>query len=786
MAKLCQDQSVSHSSVTAAAVSSWSVFVSSVLSDTNFPSPSLCLSNSTTPIKDSKWFEDAQKQICQHLSVFQTLANHSDHRVRNVLLDCVKTLINNCRMTLEPGMKHVLNILIILSVDEYDSINKDAREFLDKFVASWNEDSSFSFNNQVKKSLFDLCNSLGTTLGLYEVEKLERTLSLLKGYLSFICANNHNKSMFHFSQTHLKNLIQSLILVSKFEPKSQKLILATGYRDFSDMDFLFHPEYYLGVKKVEKKFLHLTKPRLVETVKDICKIVGRSNCLYQVTVLLLEAIKELDDTMANEAIFVMNNVIEGYGKLKSSTDCDALKQVLKCYLDIIERKDTEEAIEGIGIVCKVLGEKADIGLVLSHLVTNIKNDNLNIVTILHHALVDIATGLGVTVQDVIKEQVEHLTKDLNLNLRKMNSLNNHGVRMMIRLVMKVSGKDQKMNDLQDTIQSLLDHLAKADEETTIKILDIVQVFVGAMKEKMQSEQEDDVRKKSDIVLKNQGLVTKMILKLEEERKKDEELAEQLLKCPEDGFHEKKECDENEDNMEENNNEVEEKMTIEQKWLEIVIQNTRHFISMQGKPQWQISSINIVSTCLQLLAGTHGQAPGEKQTRVLPLVHLTWQPLKLCFKSSNVFLVDTAFSCLMVIARVARDFVHSRTVSDVFPALLQFLTSLQVMVEDRDKQMTMVASQSRRILARLCSGIWSLLELLDLHPLETDPIIQLVLDHLGRSLTVTGEDQGDMTITGADDNNKTRLKVEDKGPGHNLVPLRNVDKNILWLKLNHAN
>jgi len=140
---------------------------------------------------------------------------------------------------------------------------------------------------------------------------------------------------------------------------------------------------------------------------------------------------------------------------------------------------------------------------------------------------------------------------------------------------------------------------------------------------------------------------------------------------------------------------------------------------------------------------------------------------------------------MVIARLARDFVHSRTVSDVFPALLQFLTSLQLMVEDRDKQMTMVASQSRRILARLCSGIWSLLELLDLHPLETDPIIQLVLDHLGRSLTVTGEDKGEMTVVGADEVNKTKLKVEDRGPGHNLVPLRNVDKNILWLKLNHA-
>ena len=130
--------------------------------------------------------------------------------------------------------------------------------------------------------------------------------------------------------------------------------------------------------------------------------------------------------------------------------------------------------------------------------------------------------------------------------------------------------------------------------------------------------------------------------------------------------------------------------------------------------------------------------GGKQTCLLPLVHLTWQPLKLCFKSSNLLLVDSSFQCVMVIAQVARDFVHNRTVNDVFPALMQFLTNLQVwyrmirvtdnqtrkestdsksilvslnilrlecflqvMVSDRDKQQTLVAIQSRRILARLC-------------------------------------------------------------------------------------
>ena len=30
----------------------------------------------------------------------------------------------------------------------------------------------------------------------------------------------------------------------------------------------------------------------------------------------------------------------------------------------------------------------------------------------------------------------------------------------------------------------------------------------------------------------------------------------------------------------------------------------------------------------------------------------------------------------------------------------------------------------------------------------------------------------------------RLTVREMGPGHGLVPSRDVDKNILWLKINH--
>ena len=91
--------------------------------------------------------------------------------------------------------------------------------------------------------------------------------------------------------------------------------------------------------------------------------------------------------------------------------------------------------------------------------------------------------------------------------------------------------------------------------------------------------------------------------------------------------------------------------------------------------------------------------------------------------------------------------------------------VQIMVADRDRHNTLAANQSRRILARLSAGIWDLLELLNLQPLETDPIIQLMLEHLGDKLDV----------------------VTDEGVSDGIQCLkskRNVDINILWLKLNH--
>jgi len=296
----------------------------------------------------------------------------------------------------------------------------------------------------------------------------------------------------------------------------------------------------------------------------------------------------------------------------------------------------------------------------------------------------------------------------------------------------------------------------------LEILNVVNVFVFGVKEKMENNKGDKSNSIENSTEDIKGSVAKMILKLEEGRIADEQLDIKLSECPSEGFHTDKPDNEEEDPDDETED-VKPPLTAEQKFLQLVISHCRHFISLSGQPSWQLSSLSTVSCCLNLLGSTPHQSPGQAQETILPLVHQTWHPLRLLFKSTNIFIVDKAFECLMVIAKHARDFVHKRTVTDVFPPLLKFFQTLQLMVADRDKHNTMAATQSRRILARLSAGVWDLLEMLDLQPLETDPIIELLLEHLGDKLDVAGE--------------------ETSSHG-SLEPKRNLDANILWLKLNH--
>jgi len=778
LVKVTQDPKITHARVKSLAVETWGRYVSTILSDVNFP-PTLDLESiDKQPLKNAEWLKNAQAQIGQQITILEPLASHSDAKIRQSLLACVSKLMRTSRVTLEPCFKDMVDILITLSVDDHEDISLAAASSLAKLLESADEETVLGLATSINKNLYDISKGLARSLGLYENEKLERSLSLLKGYLTFV-PKFGSEATFFLSSIHLRTLIQSLIKVSEIGETSS--ILVGGAENFSNFEFLFKPEYYLTSSRPQKTFIHLKKPRLVQLVEDICYILGNSEAFYIVAQFLLEGIEELDH-LKMESVWLLNKVMEGSRNSPLETVTESLKNVMQKYLTLNDSTGNALckvssspvvisddwtvgllAAEGLGTACNILGAKieSDIPIVILHLLSTTNIGNRLAAHVLYFALGDLAAGTGKQIYQLLADNVDHLSRDLNLMLRKWEH-SSPGLPTLIRVVLKVSAKDQDQSDLQDTMESLLNHLAVSNELRTLEILDVVKVFVFGVKEKMESNEDlkPDIAKQSN--LNFEGSIATMVLNMEKERIADEQLDIKLSDCPSEGFHTDK-PDTEEETPEDEEEEVKPPLTAEQKFLQLVISHCRHFISLSGQPSWQLSSLSTVSCCLDLLGSTPHQAPGQAQETILPLVHQTWHPLRLLFKSHNIFIVDKAFECLMVIARHARDFVHKRTVSDVFPPLLKFFQTLQLMVADRDKHNTLAAVQSRRILARLSAGVWDLLQLLDLQPLETDPIIQLLLEHLGDKLGVEGEDSCSKS---------------------SLEPKRNVDANILWLKLNH--
>ena len=234
---------------------------------------------------------------------------------------------------------------------------------------------------------------------------------------------------------------------------------------------------------------------------------------------------------------------------------------------------------------------------------------------------------------------------------------------------------------QDTIEVLLLHLAHSDASATQDILNTVKVFVFGVREKISLRQKGQVQTAADTEKEKniKGMVTHMILELEKERRAEEKANEKILaavNCPSEGFHgEKAEAEPmEEDEMEEETDPV---LTADQTFLKVVVEHVRHFVSMSGQPGWQLAALASLTCCLDLLASSPGQQPGQRQTLLLPLVHQAWHPLKILFRSTNIFIVDEAFRCLVVMANCARDFIRRRTLTDVLPPLLTFFKTLQV-------------------------------------------------------------------------------------------------------------
>ena len=103
--------------------------------------------------------------------------------------------------------------------------------------------------------------------------------------------------------------------------------------------------------------------------------------------------------------------------------------------------------------------------------------------------------------------------------------------------------------------------------------------------------------------------------------------------------------------------------------------------------------------------------------------------------------------------------------------MNYLKKLTIMAKDREMHQTLIARQSRLLLRKMVDGLWEFMDLLELGELESDPIIDQMIDFVNSSseLQVTYDNV-------AFKEPEQKVKIQQY-----YDPLRAMDSDILWLK-----
>ena len=119
--------------------------------------------------------------------------------------------------------------------------------------------------------------------------------------------------------------------------------------------------------------------------------------------------------------------------------------------------------------------------------------------------------------------------------------------------------------------------------------------------------------RSEIKTVDDGLITCMVQEWEKKRRDELEETEELLKCPEEGLHDQPE---KEDISEPEPEPETTPLTLDQRFFKTVLDHVRHFVSMAGKPVWQLAALDCITCCIDLLGSTPGQLYGDKQVQIV--------------------------------------------------------------------------------------------------------------------------------------------------------------------------
>lgn len=620
--------------------------------------------------RNEDWIKTTSENLKILIKKLVCLVCHSHWKVRLALVEFSECLLLKCTSSLQNCISSILEILLILSVDDYS-------EVLDKSNAVLKEFTKYNINKNnrnildiLEDDLHNLVIRLPRIMKTEDEKHILSSLNLLLGYLNIFGV--HITHFLH-SLPHQKRIILALLHVAELENNSliDEVVSQTSIFEFD------HHQW------PKKTFKYFRSDQISERFYRICHTFGRNGdvlllvdcfidkletpiyCKQSILILneLLLGVQfnseEMDTSDKEHLIEIINMIMETYlssnlfnAKVNNFTNSkeDSLSA------EVIKSNIQQQCLllEGISNIAKVLGKDFQQFLIQSiyPLLEKCGSSSTAVSISAVLTLRSISENCGYqTLPSLITQNADYLLNMLSLRLRHFSD--SQSAITVLQVSLQLCNEDM-LPIMEDTINESLHILDIHHRETPLLFVKFCYVLVMVIKSWHKSSVLEENNQNNDEISKREQICN--------------EVWESFL-----DYHKNKQISEQFDTVESNEDTMEGNEVLKKEsnsetplHIKIIIQVLQRCINLQSSKDLKARLL-----CLDTISYAIIIAKNYEDD-LLPMVHNLWGSFVHRFSNDDLLVFMKAFETLLIMAECCGSFIYQRTIKDIWPNIIKFL------------------------------------------------------------------------------------------------------------------
>ncbi|XP_053670074.1 TELO2-interacting protein 1 homolog [Anopheles nili] len=625
-------------------------------------------------LRSREWLLEAEKKVEQILYLIIHLRGHDEELIRWEFAKMNCELLRNGSYNMPSCSVHYLQTVISMCHDESQRIRDICQKCRNTILSS-----SISFVGiRMDEHFYDTLNKLPRIIYRGEEREQIANFRLVTGYLKFF-TESQLTNVFS-AQSTIEQFITVLLVGSELQSVEELI-----RREYTSYRFEYEEGFRTQKEKNESRWIvmkNLRSPRAKEAFLDLFRALqSHEQAVNTVLMYILEDFYS-SKLNSNGYLFILSELIPNFPEIKFS-NMEPVKMLLSevlqtqhWFLELDENENIADQKFNALHICLVVRAISKIARLMKEhfrlflydalrILLQCCGSTLNCINESTELALDaVAEALGMSsIEQLIHSNLDYISQQVTRCLRRTEHFRDGMciLEAVLRFV-PYETSDVLESTVTPIVMNILDSYSQYGARNSIVCLRVLQIFIHSIRLRYQEPPEVQDGATNKKAIKNLSeQIDRLQELLQREVGNEQDFLEELnTPFKKDGNNEQQ------NDIEEESNENEEISKELPSHIKIVLRiltvNFKYLASSDDAAR--IVSLSTLNEGIYILQ--------HHENELLPLVHQIWFNFSERFSDRHPAVISNAFDLLVTLARLSKDFIRKRSLSDVLPKIYKFM------------------------------------------------------------------------------------------------------------------